>query len=214
MSLSTPANHVSLSDWSGHPPTGPENDSVQSFSRCVQLALEEMKLTHQPLLCPLVSVVPQEEEWESGLQFLQATDSRRLEKKPGRRKKLWIGLGLLLASAAVALLTGLLVWHFHRELPSNKPLFKTRRRNRNLLTDCNQSVLHSSRSFYNVKTKCAKIRDGFGPKWPLRSNQQSNTYRQKSVVLKKPKTSNHNENSFYRMNQLFMAAVISSALCS
>lgn len=69
-----------------------------------------------------LSVVLQEEEWESGLQFLQATDSRQLEKKPGRRKKMWIGLGLVLASAGVALLTGLLVWHFHRELPSNKPI--------------------------------------------------------------------------------------------
>ncbi|XP_075882860.1 suppressor of tumorigenicity 14 protein homolog isoform X2 [Nelusetta ayraudi] len=53
------------------------------------------------------------DEWESGLQFLPATDSRRLEKKPGRTKKLWMGLGLLLAAACVALLTGLLVWHFH-----------------------------------------------------------------------------------------------------
>lgn len=154
-----------------------ENQNLKS--QCgEQLALEEVKLTHQPLLCPLVSVVLQEEEWESGLQFLQATDSRRLEKKPGRRKKLWIGLGLLLASAAVALLTGLLVWHFHRELPSNKPLFKTRRWNRNLCTDCNQSVLDD-----NVKTKGAKIRDGFSPKWRLRSNQQSNTYRQKNSQL-------------------------------
>uniref|UniRef100_A0A3B4XEE2 ST14 transmembrane serine protease matriptase b n=1 Tax=Seriola lalandi dorsalis TaxID=1841481 RepID=A0A3B4XEE2_SERLL len=51
-------------------------------------------------------------------QFLPASDSKHLEKKPGRRKKLWIGVGLVLAAAAVALLTGLLVWHFHCELIS------------------------------------------------------------------------------------------------
>ncbi|XP_035513490.1 suppressor of tumorigenicity 14 protein homolog [Morone saxatilis] len=55
----------------------------------------------------------QEPDWDTNLQFLPATDSKRLEKKPGRRKKLWIGLGLLVSAAALALLTGLLVWHFH-----------------------------------------------------------------------------------------------------
>lgn len=57
-----------------------------------------------------------QDDWDTTLHFLPATDSKQLEKKPGRRKKLWIGVGLLLAAAAVALLTGLLVWHFHREL--------------------------------------------------------------------------------------------------
>ncbi|XP_041801639.1 suppressor of tumorigenicity 14 protein homolog [Chelmon rostratus] len=56
---------------------------------------------------------PRQDDWDTTLHFLPATDSKQLEKKPGRRKKLWIGVGLLLAAAAVALLTGLLVWHFH-----------------------------------------------------------------------------------------------------
>lgn len=68
--------------------------------------------------CPvLFCLIQQQDDWESGLHFLPASDSRGLEKKPGRTKKLWVGLGLLLAAVSVALLTGLLVWHFHRELP-------------------------------------------------------------------------------------------------
>ncbi|KAM6924440.1 suppressor of tumorigenicity 14 protein-like [Xenentodon cancila] len=46
------------------------------------------------------------------MQFLPTPDSKPLEKTPGCRK-LGIGLGLLGAAAAVALLTGLLVWHFN-----------------------------------------------------------------------------------------------------
>ncbi|XP_071314887.1 suppressor of tumorigenicity 14 protein homolog [Trachinotus anak] len=55
----------------------------------------------------------QDADWDTTLQFLPASDSKHLEKKPGRRKRLWIGAGLVLAAVAVALLTGLLVWHFH-----------------------------------------------------------------------------------------------------
>ncbi|XP_062283383.1 suppressor of tumorigenicity 14 protein homolog [Scomber scombrus] len=55
----------------------------------------------------------QDAEWDTVLQFLPASDSKHLEKKPGRRKKLWIGVGLLLSALALSLLTGLLVWHFH-----------------------------------------------------------------------------------------------------
>ncbi|GLD63845.1 suppressor of tumorigenicity 14 protein homolog [Lates japonicus] len=59
------------------------------------------------------SEIVQDTDWDAGLQFLPATDSNELEKKPGRRKRLWIGVGLLVSAAALALLTGLLVWHFH-----------------------------------------------------------------------------------------------------
>ncbi|KAM3617876.1 uncharacterized protein V6R79_012267 [Siganus canaliculatus] len=45
--------------------------------------------------------------------FLPATDPKSLEKRPGFRKKLWIGLGLVASAAALSLLTGLLVWHYH-----------------------------------------------------------------------------------------------------
>ncbi|XP_074538629.1 suppressor of tumorigenicity 14 protein homolog [Halichoeres trimaculatus] len=55
----------------------------------------------------------QDQDWDANLQFLPASDSKHLEKKPGRRRKLWIGVGLLLAAVALALLTGLLVWHYH-----------------------------------------------------------------------------------------------------
>lgn len=56
------------------------------------------------------------EDWDTTLQFLPATDGKRLEKVSGRQKKLWIGVGLLLLAGVVALLTGLLVWHFNCEL--------------------------------------------------------------------------------------------------
>uniref|UniRef100_A0A8D3BSP9 Suppressor of tumorigenicity 14 protein-like n=1 Tax=Scophthalmus maximus TaxID=52904 RepID=A0A8D3BSP9_SCOMX len=52
-------------------------------------------------------------DWDTTFQFLPATDPKQLEKKPGRRKKLWVGVGLVLSAAAVALLTGMLVWHYH-----------------------------------------------------------------------------------------------------
>lgn len=55
-------------------------------------------------------------EWDTTLQFLPTTDTKPLEKMSDRRKKLWIGLGLLLLAAALALMTGLLVWHFNSEL--------------------------------------------------------------------------------------------------
>ncbi|XP_071398455.1 suppressor of tumorigenicity 14 protein homolog, partial [Centroberyx affinis] len=52
-------------------------------------------------------------DWDTALQFLPASDSKQVEKKPGRRKKVWIGLGLVAGAAGLALLTGLLVWNFH-----------------------------------------------------------------------------------------------------
>lgn len=61
----------------------------------------------------VLSIPLQMEEWDTTLQFLPATDTKTLEKMSGRRKKLWIGIGLLLLAVAVALMTGLLVWHFN-----------------------------------------------------------------------------------------------------
>ncbi|KAL6119000.1 st14 [Pungitius sinensis] len=55
----------------------------------------------------------QDQDCDPALQFLPASDPQRLQKKPGRRRTIWIGVGLLLAATSVALLTGLLVWHFH-----------------------------------------------------------------------------------------------------
>lgn len=55
----------------------------------------------------------QDPDWDTTLQFLPVADSKGLEKKTGRRKKMWIGVGLLVSAAALALLTGLLVWHYH-----------------------------------------------------------------------------------------------------
>ncbi|KAM4610158.1 suppressor of tumorigenicity 14 protein homolog [Polymixia lowei] len=54
----------------------------------------------------------QDKDWDQALQFLPAADSKPLEKTSGR-KKLWVGLGLLFSAAALSLVTGLLVWHFH-----------------------------------------------------------------------------------------------------
>lgn len=45
--------------------------------------------------------------------FLPATE--HLEKKPGRRKNVMIIVAVLVPVVLLALLTGLLVWHFHRE---------------------------------------------------------------------------------------------------
>ncbi|XP_038579389.1 suppressor of tumorigenicity 14 protein homolog isoform X2 [Micropterus salmoides] len=58
------------------------------------------------------SAQEQDLEGDTELPFLQP-ESQDQEKAPGSRTTLWIGVGLLLSSAAVALLTGMLVWHFH-----------------------------------------------------------------------------------------------------
>jgi len=60
-----------------------------------------------------VSLCLQEEDVDTNVGFLQTPDTGALQKKPGGRK-LWLGVALLLGSAALALITGLLVWHFHR----------------------------------------------------------------------------------------------------
>ena len=62
----------------------------------------------------------QDSDWDQTFQFLPAADNKRLEKKRGAKRTMWIGLGLVLAAAAMALVTGLLVWHFHSERISTR----------------------------------------------------------------------------------------------
>lgn len=61
------------------------------------------------------------EDFDTTLQFLPATDSKPLEKMSGRQKKLWVGVGLVVLAVVVALVTGLLVWHFNCELGQQTP---------------------------------------------------------------------------------------------
>lgn len=61
------------------------------------------------------------EDFDTTVQFLPATDGKTLEKMSSRQKKLWVGVGLLLLAVVVALTTGLLVWHFNRELGQQTP---------------------------------------------------------------------------------------------
>uniref|UniRef100_A0A672IXT4 Suppressor of tumorigenicity 14 protein homolog n=1 Tax=Salarias fasciatus TaxID=181472 RepID=A0A672IXT4_SALFA len=53
-----------------------------------------------------------DKDWDSAVQFLPASDNKKLEKKKGPGK---IGavIGVVVFAAVVALMTGLLVWHFH-----------------------------------------------------------------------------------------------------
>lgn len=54
----------------------------------------------------------QDKDWGTTVQFLPASDNKSLEKKKGPGK---IGavIGVVVFAAVVALMTGLLVWHFH-----------------------------------------------------------------------------------------------------
>ncbi|XP_036392375.1 ST14 transmembrane serine protease matriptase a [Megalops cyprinoides] len=54
----------------------------------------------------------QDREWDAAIQFLPASDSSKLEKKKGPGKVGAI-IGLVIFAAVIALMTGLLVWHFH-----------------------------------------------------------------------------------------------------
>lgn len=53
-----------------------------------------------------------EKEWDTTVQFLPASDNKKLEKKKGPGK---VGavIGVVIFAAVVALMAGLLVWHFH-----------------------------------------------------------------------------------------------------
>uniref|UniRef100_A0A3B5BNQ2 Suppression of tumorigenicity 14 n=1 Tax=Stegastes partitus TaxID=144197 RepID=A0A3B5BNQ2_9TELE len=54
----------------------------------------------------------QDKDWDTAVQFLPASDNKKLEKKKGPGK---VGavIGVVIFAAVVALMTGLLVWHFH-----------------------------------------------------------------------------------------------------
>ncbi|XP_063061336.1 ST14 transmembrane serine protease matriptase a [Engraulis encrasicolus] len=52
-----------------------------------------------------------EHEWDPSLQFLPASDSKKLEKKKGL--KAGAVIGLIVFFLVISLMTGLLVWHFH-----------------------------------------------------------------------------------------------------
>ncbi|XP_077397964.1 ST14 transmembrane serine protease matriptase a [Festucalex cinctus] len=54
----------------------------------------------------------QDKEWDTTVQFLPASDNKKLEKKKGPGK---VGavIGVLILCAVIALMAGLLVWHFH-----------------------------------------------------------------------------------------------------
>ncbi|CAK6957913.1 ST14 transmembrane serine protease matriptase a [Scomber scombrus] len=51
-------------------------------------------------------------EWDTNVQFLPASDNKKLEKKKGPGKAGAV-IGVLIFAAVIALMTGLLVWHFH-----------------------------------------------------------------------------------------------------
>ncbi|XP_049582796.1 ST14 transmembrane serine protease matriptase a [Syngnathus scovelli] len=54
----------------------------------------------------------QNKEWDTTVQFLPASDNKKLEKKKGPGK---VGavIGVLILCAVIALMAGLLIWHFH-----------------------------------------------------------------------------------------------------
>ncbi|XP_008307205.1 ST14 transmembrane serine protease matriptase a isoform X2 [Cynoglossus semilaevis] len=58
------------------------------------------------------SVSPQDKDWDTSVQFLPASDNKKLEKKKGPGK-LGAVIGVVVFAAVIALMTGLLVWHFH-----------------------------------------------------------------------------------------------------
>ncbi|XP_013871339.1 ST14 transmembrane serine protease matriptase a [Austrofundulus limnaeus] len=53
-----------------------------------------------------------DKEFDQTVQFLPASDNKKYEKKKGPRK-LGAVIGVVIFAAVVALMTGLLVWHFH-----------------------------------------------------------------------------------------------------
>nr|XP_046245751.1 ST14 transmembrane serine protease matriptase a [Scatophagus argus] len=54
----------------------------------------------------------QDKDWDTSVQFLPASDNKKLEKKKGLGKAGAV-IGVVIFAAVIALMTGLLVWHFH-----------------------------------------------------------------------------------------------------
>ncbi|XP_028430206.1 ST14 transmembrane serine protease matriptase a isoform X2 [Perca flavescens] len=53
-----------------------------------------------------------DKDWDTSVQFLPASDNKKLEKKKGPRR-VWAVIAVVVFAAVIALITGLLVWHFH-----------------------------------------------------------------------------------------------------
>ncbi|KAJ3589988.1 hypothetical protein NHX12_007945 [Muraenolepis orangiensis] len=54
-----------------------------------------------------------DKDWDTSVQFLPASDSKKLEKKKLSRRRLGAVVGGVVFAAVLALMIGLLVWHFH-----------------------------------------------------------------------------------------------------
>uniref|UniRef100_A0AAQ5Y5E1 Suppressor of tumorigenicity 14 protein homolog n=1 Tax=Amphiprion ocellaris TaxID=80972 RepID=A0AAQ5Y5E1_AMPOC len=69
-------------------------------------------LSHNNSFFLFIYFVFQDKDWDTSVQFLPASDNKKLEKKKGPGK---VGavIGVVVFAAVVALMTGLLVWHFH-----------------------------------------------------------------------------------------------------
>uniref|UniRef100_A0A8C4GIG8 Suppressor of tumorigenicity 14 protein homolog n=1 Tax=Dicentrarchus labrax TaxID=13489 RepID=A0A8C4GIG8_DICLA len=60
----------------------------------------------------LLALYRPDKDWDTSVQFLPASDNKKLEKKKGPGKAGAV-IGVVIFVAVVALMTGLLVWHFH-----------------------------------------------------------------------------------------------------
>ena len=56
----------------------------------------------------------QDKDWDSSVQFLPASDNKKFEKTT-RSRKIGAVVGVVVFAAVVALMIGMLVWHFHCE---------------------------------------------------------------------------------------------------
>lgn len=64
------------------------------------------------------------DDLDTSVQFLPATDSKKLEKKKMRKKKkIGLGVGFVILAAVIALTTGLLVWHFDSRIVKERKIY-------------------------------------------------------------------------------------------